>query len=301
MTRNIAARGRAGRWAYNAFVALFFLYLAAPLAAAGAFAFNDSLFPSLPWKGFTLDWFFGETPPKLGMFHDRRLMASLGISAGVGAAVAALALLVGLSNAFLFERREFRFKEFCHILMIVPLVIPGVILGISILVFYSGVANHAEDAWAVELEFLRPGLPLVVLGQFSFIVTIVTLVLAARLRKADRALEEAALNLGAGRTRVFFTITLPWLRPALVGAGLVAFLVSFENFNTTLVLVGSDAPLTITMFDRMLKDGSTPALNAVSLFLMIGSGVLALLSVLAQTEKKPAAENPRARSEPAAE
>ena len=297
MTRATASRGRAGRWAYNGFVALFFLYLAAPLAAAGAFAFNDSLFPSLPWKGFTLDWFFGESQPKLGMFHDRRLLGSLGISAGVGAAVAALALLVGLSNAFLFERREFRFKEFCPILMIVPLVIPGVILGISILVFYSGVANHAEDAWGVELEFLRPGLPLVILGQFSFITTIVTLVLSARLRKADRALEEAALNLGAGRARVFFTVTLPWLRPALVGAGLVAFLVSFENFNTTLVLVGSDSPLTITMFDRMLKDGSTPALNAVSLFLMVGSGILALLSVLAQTEKKPAGENSRARGE----
>lgn len=295
MTRAAGKPGRAGRWAYNAFVALFFIYLAAPLAAAGAFAFNDSLFPSLPWKGFTLDWFFGESQPKLGMFHDRRLLRSLGVSAGVGLAVAALSLLVGLSNAFLFERREFRFKEFCHILMIVPLVIPGVILGISILVLYSGIANHAEDAWGVELEFLRPGLPLVVLGQFSFITTITTLVISARLRKLDIALEEAALNLGAGRARVFFSVTLPSLRPALVGAGLVAFLVSFENFNTTLVLVGSDAPLTITMFDRMLKDGSTPALNAVSLFLMIGSGFLALLSVVAQTEKKPAAEDPEAR------
>ena len=295
MTRPGASRGRAGRWAYNAFVALFFIYLAAPLAAAGAFAFNDSLFPSLPWKGFTLDWFFGESQPKLGMFHDRRLLNSLGVSAGVGVAVAALSLLVGLSNAFLFERREFRFKEFCHILMIVPLVIPGVILGISILVLYSGIANHAEDKWGVELEFLRPSLPLVVLGQFSFITTITTLVISARLRKADIALEEAALNLGAGKARVFFTVTLPSLRPALVGAGLVAFLVSFENFNTTLVLVGSDAPLTITMFDRMLKDGSTPALNAVSLFLMIGSGILALLSVLAQAEKKPAQDDPEAR------
>lgn len=296
-TGPLARRGRAGRWAYNAFVAMFFIYLAAPLAAAGAFAFNDSLFPSLPWKGFTLDWFFGESQPKLGMFHDKRLLGSLGISAMVGLAVAALAMLVGLSNAFLFERREFRFKEFCHILMIVPLVIPGVILGISILVFYSGIANHAEDAWETELEFLRPGLPLVILGQFSFITTIATLVISARLRKVDIALEEAAFNLGAGKVRVFFTVTLPSLRPALVGAGLVAFLVSFENFNTTLVLVGSDSPLTITMFDRMLKDGSTPALNAVSLFLMIGSGLLALLSVVAQTDKSAEAEKPEARSE----
>ena len=289
--------GRAGRRAYDAYVAVFFVFLAAPLVAAGAFAFNDSLFPSLPWKGFTLDWFFGESRPKLGMFHDRRLLQSLGVSAGVGTAVATLSLLVGLSNAFLFERRQFRFKEFCHILMIAPLVIPGVILGISVLVFYSGIANRAEDDWGADLEFLRPGLPLVILGQFSFITTITTLVISARLRKVDIALEEAAMNLGAGRTRVFFSVTLPSLRPALVGAGLVAFLVSFENFNTTLVLVGSDSPLTVTMFDRMLKDGSTPALNAVSLFLMIASGLLALLSVVVQTEKKSGGENPSARGE----
>jgi spermidine/putrescine transport system permease protein len=76
------------------------------------------------------------------------------------------------------------------------------------------------------------------------------------------------------------------LKPALIASWLVAFLVSFENFNTTLMLVGSDAPLTITMYDRMAKVGSTPVLNAVSFFLMVGSGSLALISIIAQREKK---------------
>lgn len=270
------------RWSYRAYVFLFFLYLAAPLAAASVFAFNDSLFPSLPWQGSTLDWFFGEKEPKLGMFHDTRLLASLGVSAGVGVVVALLTVAVGTANAFLFEYHEFRFKKACQILMILPLVIPGVILGISILIFYSNIANRVDDWWGAELEVFRPGLALVALGQFAFITTITTLVISARLRKFDRALEEAALNLGAGRARVFFSVTMPYLRPALIGAGLVAFLVSFENFNTTLVLVGSDSPLTIAMFDRMLKDGSTPALNAMSLFLIIGSALLALTSILIQ-------------------
>ncbi|CAJ2376390.1 MAG: Spermidine Putrescine ABC transporter permease component potC (TC_3.A.1.11.1) [Arenicellales bacterium IbO2] len=283
-------QGRAVRWVYNGYVAAFFVYLAAPLAAACAFAFNDSLFPSMPWQGFTLDWFFNDSEPKLGMFHDSRLRASIFVSAAVAAVIVCLCLMVGTSNAFLFERHDFRFKEICYIFMVLPLVIPGVILGISILVFYSGIANRADDLWSVELEFLRPGLTLVVLGQFSFITTITTLVISARLRKFDRALEEAAFNLGAGQIRVFFSITLPYLRPALLGAGLVAFLVSFENFNTTLVLVGSDSPLTITMFDRMLKDGSTPALNAVSLFLILGSGLLALISILVQRDTTSAAE-----------
>ena len=275
------------RWTYNGYVALFFFYLAAPLAAAVMFAFNDSLFPALPWQGFTLDWFFNDTDPKLGMFHDRRLLQGLRNSFLIALAVSGLSVFVGTCNAFLFERGDFRGKEILYIVMVVPLVIPGVILGISILVLASDIANHAEDAFGYDLDFLRPGLLLVILGQFSFITTITSLVIAARLRKFDYAMEEAALNLGASRLRVLATVTLPYLKPALIAAALVSFLVSFENFNTTLMLVGSDAPLTITMFDRMAKSGSTPVLNAVSFFLIIGSGMLALISIVVQQEKRP--------------
>ena len=166
-------------------------------------------------------------------------------------------------------------------LMLTPLVIPGIVLGISILVFSSTVANAAWDAMEWDIMALRPGLVLVILGQFSFITTIATLVIAARLQKFDRTLEEAALNLGAGHLTAVRTITIPYLMPALVGAFVVAFLMSFENFNTTLMLVGSDAPLTIAMFDR-LKEGSTPLLNAVSLLLMVGSSLLALVMIAFQ-------------------
>jgi spermidine/putrescine transport system permease protein len=277
-------------WTYRAYVAAFFIYLAAPLAAASLFAFNDSLFPALPWRGFTLDWFFNDTEPKLGMFHDRRIMQSLGNSFYIGAIVSFLSVVVGTTNAFLFERKQFPGKSALYILMVIPLVIPGVILGISILVFASTIANGVEDALGLDVPALRPGVVLVILGQFSFLVTITTLVIGARLKKFDMALEEAALNLGASRARVLATVTLPFLRPALIASFLVGFLVSFENFNTTLMLVGSDSPLTITMYDRIAKAGATPVLNAVSFFLILGSGTLALISVVAQREKKPAAQ-----------
>lgn len=273
------------RLTYGIYLLLFFVYLAAPLVAAGVFAFNDSTFSSLPWKGFTLDWFFGTTEPKVGMFHDRRLLRGMTNSLYIGAIVAAMAVAAGTCNAFLFERKQFPFKSVMYILMIIPLVIPGVILGISILVFASMFADGIENTTGLSPDFLRPGLPLVILGQFSFLTTITSLVIAARLRKFDISLEEAALNLGASRARVLATVTLPYLAPALFSAFIVGFLISFENFNTTLMLVGSDAPLTITMYDRMVKVGSTPVLNAVSFFLMVGSGALALLSVLAQRNR----------------
>src|SRR5262249_34745011 len=155
------------RWTYRGYMFAFFVYLAAPLVAAGMFAFNDSLFPSLPWKGFTLDWFFGTTEPKLGMFHDRRLLEGLFNSLTIGLIVSAMSVVAGTCNAFLFERKEFPGKQFLYMLMIVPLVIPGVILGISILVFASMIANGLEDTFGIEWDFLRPGTFLVVLGQFS--------------------------------------------------------------------------------------------------------------------------------------
>ena len=283
---NVAApRSGLMRGLYTGYMLAFFIYLAAPLLAAAIFAFNDSQFPALPWNGFTLKWFFGREEPMIGLFYDRRLMAGLINSLWIGVIVSALSVAVGTTNAFLFERKTFPFRNALYVLMIVPLVIPGVILGISILVLSSSVANAVSDAFWWEWDFLRPGVVLVVLGQFSFLVTITTLVIAARLRKFDISLEEAALNLGASRRRVLATITLPFLAPALFSAFVVAFLVSFENFNTTLMLVGSDAPLTITMYDRVVKVGSTPVLNAVSVFLMVGSAVLALASVFAQRSR----------------
>lgn len=274
-------QGRAIRAAYTAYVALFFLYLALPLTVVAVFAFNDSQFPSLPWKGFTWNWFFGEDRPMIGVFHERPILRAIGTSAFVAVCVSALSVVVGTTNAFLFNRYDFRGKGFLYVLMLVPLVIPGIVLGISILVFSSTVANGAWEALGWEIEALRPGLLLVILGQFSFITTIATLVITARLQRFDLTLEEAALNLGADRLTAVRTITIPYLVPALVGAFVVAFLMSFENFNTTLMLVGSDAPLTIAMFDR-LKEGSTPLLNAVSLLLMVGSSLLALVVIAFQ-------------------
>ena len=283
---NTATRSPVLTFTYRAYIAIFFLYLVAPLIAAGVFAFNDSLFPALPWEGFTLEWFFSGEEPKLGMFHDDRLMRGLKNSLLIGLVVSALSVLVGTSNAFLFERHDFPFKNALYVLMVIPLVIPGVIVGISILVFASSIADGIDQGVGINPSWLRPGIPLIVLGQFSFLTTITSLVIAARLQKFDIALEEAALNLGASRARVLATVTLPFLAPALVSAFIVAFLVSFENFNTTLMLVGSDAPLTITMYDRMVKVGSTPVLNAVSVFLMIGSGLLALLSIVVQRNRE---------------
>jgi spermidine/putrescine transport system permease protein len=269
-------RGGFERYAVAGYVAAFFLFLFLPLAVVALFAFNDANYPAPPWRGATLDWFVGNAARgRVGLFADRSLLSSIWTSVVVAAWVTMLAVAAGTANAFLLERARFRGKTVLSLAMLTPLVIPGVILGISILAFASRLARLADDMFGLELEFLRPGLPLVVAGQFSFIVAIATLTIAARLKRFDIALEEAALNLGATRAAVLRTVTLPYLKPALIGAAAIAFLMSFENFNTTLMLVGSDAPLTIMMYGRM-REGASPVLNAVSLFLMVASALLAL-------------------------
>ena len=264
---------RAGTAAYLlAFLAFLFL----PLIVVGVNAINDAPYPAPPWRGFTLDWFVGNAAAgRTGLFADSELLRSLWTSCIVATWVTLLSALIGTSNAFLLERGRFRGKQTLSVLMLAPLVIPGVILGISILAFASRIAEFADDTFGLELDFLRPGLPLVVLGQFSYIATIATLTISARLRRFDTTLEEAALNLGASKAAVFRTILLPYLRPALLGSAGISFLMSFADFNTTLMVVGSDSPLTVMMYGRM-REGASPVLNAVSLFLMIASALLAL-------------------------
>lgn len=258
------------------YVAAFLVFLFLPLAVVAVFAFNDAPYPAPPWRGFTLDWFLGNAPAgRIGLFQDSELLASIGTSCIVAAWVTVLSVLMGTANAFLIERGRFRGKQALSFLMLAPLVIPGVILGISILAFASRLAEFADDTFGLELDFLRPGLPLVVLGQFSYVATIATLTISARLKRFDRTLEEAALNLGASRAAVLGTIVLPYLRPALIGSTAISFLMSFQDFNTTLMLVGSDSPLTVMMYGRM-REGASPVVNAVSLFLMIASALLAL-------------------------
>ena len=264
------------RSATAVYLVAFMAFLFLPLIVVAVFSFNDAPYPAPPWRGFTLDWFLGNSRSgRTGLFADSELLGSIWTSCTVAIWVTLLSVLLGTSNAFLIERGRFPGKQSLSVLMLAPLVIPGVILGISILAFASRIAEFADATLGLELDFLRPGLPLVVLGQFSYIATIATLTISARLRRFDRTLEEAALNLGATKAAVFRTIVLPYLRPALLGSAAISFLMSFADFNTTLMLVGADSPLTVMMYGRM-REGATPVLNAVSLFLMVASAVLAL-------------------------
>ena len=263
---------------FKLYVIFYFVFLFAPLLVTCILAFNNSQYPALPWKGFTLEWFTANLPERVGIFHDQINLDSIRISFKTAFFVTLLSVIVGTCGAFLFEQEDFRFKQLLYFLMLAPLVIPGVILGISILMFSTTLGLFFEDTWHLDVALFRPGFWLVVLGQFSFIATLVTLLVSARLKKFDRTQEEAAMNLGANRFEVIWHITLKFLRPAIIGAAAVAFLMSFENFNTTLFLVGSEATLPVNLY-LQVRDGSTPVINAISFLLIVFTSVIALMNL----------------------
>ena len=139
---------------WKLYIAAFYLFLFAPLLVVAIFAFNASQFPSPPWRGFTLEWFTGTGAVlgKPGVLMDPIWLSSIGNSFKVAIPVALLAVLIGTVNAWVLERAEFRGKTLLAMMMLWPLVIPGVVLGISILAFFSRVANGLEDWLQTDLD-----------------------------------------------------------------------------------------------------------------------------------------------------
>ena len=264
---------------FLSYVIVFYIFLFAPLVITSILAFNNSDFPSLPWNGFSLDWFFANTAQRVGIFHDATNLHSIWVSLDTAFFVSIFSLIIGTMAAFLFEQEDFRFKQALYFLALAPLVIPGVILGISLLLATNSAGTFFENNFGIDVEIFRPSFWLVVLGQFSFISTFVLLVVSARLKKFDATLEEAALNLGATRFEAIRYIIIPFLRPALIGAWAVAFMMSFENFNTTLFLVGAQTTLPINLY-LQVRDGSTPIINAIAFLLIVTTSVIAVTNLI---------------------
>ena len=242
---------------------VFFAYLFLPLVFMVAAAFNDSRFPTmLPWQGFTLDWFWGfdarGTP--VGLFQDARMGQAIWNSILIGLGVIAISLPVGLAGALYLQTIRTRAKPLIYGIMVSPILTPGVILGISTLVF-----------WRYSFG-VGGGLVLAMIAQSTFIAAYCMLLFMARLERFDRTQEEAALDLGASQTLVLRRILLPYLMPAILSAAFIAFLQSFENYNTTLFVIGTQDTLTLNIASRV-RLGLTPAVNAIGV-IMIGLTVV---------------------------
>ncbi|MEL0612203.1 ABC transporter permease [Marinomonas arenicola] len=245
------------RWSVRFYIGVFFLYLFTPLIIMGLATFNDSRFPTVsPWKGFTLKWFSA-------LAEDDAMWHALWISVVVAVGVLVVAVPIGICCALFLSTFQGRGKTFLYSLMMSPLLTPGVIVGISTLIFWKGLS-------------VSGGVMLTVIAQTTFIAAYVMLMVLARLQRFDRTLENAALSLGATQWQAFRRILLPYLKPAIISAAGIAFLQSFENYNTTLFVKGYDTTLTVYIASKV-RTGLTPAVNALGLVMISITVILAIV------------------------
>jgi spermidine/putrescine transport system permease protein len=248
-----------GKFAVLFFVAMFFAYLFGPLVIMSITAFNSAEFPRVsPWDCFTIEWFHV-------LVEDDRLMNGLRNSFIIGLGVVLLAVPIGLAGALMLMQVGARVRPWYYTIVVSPILIPGVVLGISTLIFWDRLGAMFNANYD---SVFYDGIFLTIIGQTTFISAYAMLVFISRLQRFDPALEEAALDLGASHVQTFRKILLPFLKPAIASAAVLAFLASFENYNTTVFTITSESTLT-TVLASKVRYGINPSISALAVVIVV--------------------------------
>jgi len=241
------------------FVLVFFAYLFGPLIVMGMSAFNTSSFPRIsPWDCFTVEWF--EV-----LRNDTDLMTGLRNSVTIAIGVVVLAIPLGLAGALMLTQVSSRLRPWYYTIVISPILIPGVVLGISTLVFWDRMGRMFNAGYE---SFFYDGIFLTIVGQSTFVAAYAMLIFISRLQRFDSVQEEAALDLGATHVQTFRKILLPFLRPAIGSACVLGFLASFENYNTTIFTIVSKSTLT-TVLASKVRYGINPSISALAVIIIL--------------------------------
>lgn len=214
------------------FAVLYLVFLYLPVLLLPLFSFNDNALVALPLRGFTAKWY-------VEMFADKALQSALWASIRVGVPVAILSTVFGLLAAMAMTRYRFAGKRFVSGLIILPLLIPVLILGISLLTMVRKVFDLELSLWTVGA------------GQIMLCVPFSMLVLIARLEGFDRSLEEASRDLGQNSWQTFCRVTVPLALPGIIASFLLCFITSFDEFILAFFLSATEPTLPIYIFSQL--------------------------------------------------
>ena len=247
---------RAWKLALWTYAATFFFVLYAPLVMIAVLSFNDSEITGFPIAELSLRWY-------RTVFASPRLLEAFGhsVAVGIAAALIATALALGLSLAF---RHDFRGKGTLLNLVLVPMVIPGIIGGIVLLIFFG----YAE----VRSSLMST----VLVAHVNWVLPFAFLTLYPRVHRFDQTLEEAAMDLGAHPRQIFLRIVLPIIRPGIIATALFSFSLSFDEFIRTVFVVGEERTVPV-QFWTMIVDRLAPELPAMAVMIILVSMAAALL------------------------
>jgi spermidine/putrescine transport system permease protein len=225
-----------------------FLYL--PIAVLMIYSFNGPGVGGFPPRQLTLDWY-------RTLFADTAIWESVVNSLLVAGAAVVIALSLGIPAALALDRAKFPGKALFRRLVLLPLILPGIITGLSLLMLF----NQAS----VKLSLLT-----IVLGHGTALISVATTEVFAGLQKFDRAQEEASLDLGASYWHTFLHITIPNLKLSIIGAALLIFTLSMDEIAVSFFLIGRDNTLPLEIWGR-LRRGITPEINAISTIIFLFS------------------------------
>ena len=242
------------RWTLRIWFAALVVFLYLPIAFMIIFSFDEGATPGLPITGFTLKWYEE-------MLGNRQLLRAVGNSVEVAVIVALLSTVIGTMAAFVVVRGGIRYPSATRIAFTLPIMVPGVLIGVSLLIFFARAAD------------LPLSLTTVMAGQLVVTVPFVLLIVASRLQGFDRKLEWAAADLGASPRQTIRHIVLPLIAPAIIAGALISVTLSIDEFVITWFTVGNQPTLPTYIYTRV-KFGVTPEVNAVATVMLVATLVI---------------------------
>ena len=245
--------GKVPDWALLLFAALIYVFLYAPILVLVLFSFNSSKSTQV-WTGFSLEW-YGE------LIRDQSVLDAFRISMIVGVTATAIATVIGTLTALALTRHSFRGKTFADSAIYAATVMPEIVVGVSLLVFFVAAT-------------INLGIVTIIIAHVAFTISFVTIVVRARLSGMDGSVEEAAQDLGANPVQTFLRVTLPLILPGVMAGALLAFTLSFDDFVITFFVAGVDSTTLPLKIYSMIKFGVSPVINAISTVVLIVTMVL---------------------------
>ena len=247
------------RWLNAGFVIVVYLLVYLPIALVVLTSFNEATITTLPIRHFSVNWY-------RSLLANDRTMGSLWISLELGAASACIATAVGLSAALAVVRYRFRGRRLFLALMTLPMVAPGIVLGVSLLI-------------SARYVGLKTGFATLLLGHTLLALPYCTFIVISSLARFDRTLEDAARGLGASELRVLWRVTLPNIFPGLLGALLFGFTISIGEFVVSFFLTSAGITTLPIRIYSIVKVGITPEINAVSTLILAATCILTLVAI----------------------
>ena len=248
---------------------IFFSFIYLPLLTVIFLSFNSNPINMMVWDGFSFDWYksiFGYSTKldedAIYLESTDQLLSSLKNSLIVSTTTTTISTFIGTMTALALARFRFKLKSFYRALIFLPMLIPDIVLGIALLIFFVTIG--------IKLSLLS-----IIIGHCTFLSSYVFIVVSARLAGMNETLEEASFDLGANRLTTFRKITLPLISPGIIGGALLAFIISLDDLVITYFISGVGSTTLPVFIYGIMRRGIKPEINAIATLMIVVSLLIA--------------------------